>query len=153
MVTVCFLVMKAHEDMTLGRVLSLLTKTEKTKTKKKIKQTKKSSDKGRMGNTSATNVYVEYMQLDTIDLSPLYNDLLNITHQEQQQACSSGGNDEHSVDNSCSKNNSKKYPGFPEWVSALKDGSPFLWLGDGRAIGKMHFDPFDNLLLQVRNIL
>ena len=29
-------------------------------------------------------------------------------------------------------------------------GRSFLWLGDGRTVGKLHFDPFDNILVQVR---
>ncbi len=29
------------------------------------------------------------------------------------------------------------------------EGIPYLWLGDGNTVGKLHFDPFDNLLLQV----
>ncbi|CAM9422558.1 unnamed protein product [Ectocarpus fasciculatus] len=27
---------------------------------------------------------------------------------------------------------------------------PMLWLGDGRTVGKLHFDPFDNILYQVQ---
>lgn len=29
------------------------------------------------------------------------------------------------------------------------DGKPYLWLGDGNTVGKTHFDPFDNLLIQL----
>lgn len=28
-------------------------------------------------------------------------------------------------------------------------GEPHLWLGDGRSVGKLHFDPYDNVLLQL----
>ena len=59
--------------MRLGRVLSLLKKHRHlSSTLKKYKKMKKNSNSG--GNT--TNVYVEYMQLDSIELSPLRDDLL-----------------------------------------------------------------------------
>ena len=29
------------------------------------------------------------------------------------------------------------------------NGKPYLWLGDGNTVGKTHFDPFDNLLIQL----
>jgi jumonji domain-containing protein 7 len=32
--------------------------------------------------------------------------------------------------------------------SPLLQGKPYLWLGDGETVGKMHFDPYDNLLIQ-----
>jgi hypothetical protein len=31
-------------------------------------------------------------------------------------------------------------------------GIPYLWIGDGTAVGKIHFDPFDNLLIQVNEL-
>ena len=41
-------------------------------------------------------------------------------------------------------------PPLPAWLQELlpaKDrGEPYLWLGDGRTVGKVHFDPYDNVL-------
>jgi len=31
----------------------------------------------------------------------------------------------------------------------FQKGKPHLWLGDGKTVGKLHFDPFDNLLVQL----
>ena len=91
-----------------------------------------SNVKGAVGNRSVAKLhaYVEYMPLDSIDMSPLYDKLMNVSW------------------SSCSRE-TRKYPGFPDWVSSLTNGKPYLWLGDGLTTGKMHFDPFDNLLLQV----
>jgi hypothetical protein len=33
--------------------------------------------------------------------------------------------------------------------SLLRKGRPYLWIGDGRTVGKMHFDPYDNILVQL----
>ena len=143
--------------MRLGRVLSLLKKHRHlSSTLKKYKKMKKNSNSG--GNT--TNVYVEYMQLDSIELSPLRDDLLlkgmntpqpqrgqspSNTHRQHEDESESEGEGE-------GDSNNNPYPGLPAWASTLRGGSPFLWLGDGRAVGKMHFDPFDNLLVQVCNV-
>ena len=130
--------------MPLGRVLSLLTKRKSkghsngaNKLQKGHEIASKSwSNYSSSGST--TNVYVEYMPLDSTILLPLYHDLLNAPQQRK------------SVKNVYSnKNNSTKYPGFPSWMDTMRDGIPYLWLGDGFAVGKMHFDPFDNILLQV----
>lgn len=34
-------------------------------------------------------------------------------------------------------------------LSVFNKGKPYLWLGDGQAIGKLHFDPFDNILIML----
>jgi hypothetical protein len=31
----------------------------------------------------------------------------------------------------------------------LRNGRAHLWLGDGHTVGKLHFDPYDNLLIQL----
>jgi hypothetical protein len=36
--------------------------------------------------------------------------------------------------------------------SLLKGGKPHLWLGNGRTVGKLHFDPFDNILVQLEGM-
>jgi jumonji domain-containing protein 7 len=39
---------------------------------------------------------------------------------------------------------------LPTWLNDLVlEGIPYMWLGDGRTVGKLHFDPFDNLLVQI----
>eukprot|EP01041_Mallomonas_annulata_P007663 gene7664-15684_t len=44
---------------------------------------------------------------------------------------------------------------FEQWMdslslsASLRGGEPYLWLGDGNTVGRLHFDPFDNLLLQL----
>lgn len=41
-------------------------------------------------------------------------------------------------------------PALPSWIGDVAlEGKAHLWLGDGRTIGKLHFDPFDNLLVQL----
>ncbi len=41
-------------------------------------------------------------------------------------------------------------PPLPAWLQELlperNRGEPYLWLGDGRTVGKAHFDPYDNVL-------
>ena len=39
---------------------------------------------------------------------------------------------------------------LPELFSDLfLQGRPYLWLGDGQSVGKLHFDPYDNILVQL----
>lgn len=39
---------------------------------------------------------------------------------------------------------------IPTWLDNLVlESRPYMWLGDGRTVGKLHFDPFDNLLIQI----
>lgn len=43
-------------------------------------------------------------------------------------------------------------PPLPPWLQELLPveekgrGEPYLWLGDGRTVGKVHFDPYDNVM-------
>ena len=44
---------------------------------------------------------------------------------------------------------------FDAWNNSLPfpipllEGKPYMWLGDGRTVGRLHFDPFDNILVQL----
>ncbi|CAE7581388.1 unnamed protein product [Symbiodinium microadriaticum] len=35
------------------------------------------------------------------------------------------------------------------WMKYLIEGKGHMWIGDGYTVGKLHFDPYDNILLQV----
>jgi hypothetical protein len=39
------------------------------------------------------------------------------------------------------------------WADFLDREMTNIWLGNGRTLGKLHFDPFDNLLCQICTLL
>merc|ERR1712187_1022758 len=38
---------------------------------------------------------------------------------------------------------------LPEFASFLQEPMMNLWIGDGRTVGKLHFDPYENLLAMI----
>jgi hypothetical protein len=101
------------------------------------------------------NAYVEYFH--TRSLHGLVTSVFPQPEHEHEH----GNNDNDEEDNamqrgSCAKpnknNNSIDFstnplPGVLQ--SVLLQGKAHLWLGDGRTVGKLHFDPFDNILVQL----
>lgn len=80
------------------------------------------------------NMYVEYMPLHDTKLIEMTMKLLNLIELN-----------ESSLSNDILLKLSNLFP----FVKYLLDGKGYLWLGDGSARGKLHFDPYDNLLIQV----
>lgn len=77
------------------------------------------------------SIYIEYLPIqENKELLFLTNQLL--------------GQPPHSTDLLVSLGS--KFP----FLKYLANGNAYLWIGDGATIGKLHFDPFENLLIQVQ---
>jgi hypothetical protein len=76
------------------------------------------------------NLYIEYLPLNDLEILKMVKQFIDI----------------HSGSDFLSMLSAK----FP-LLKYLLNGNAYLWMGDGRAIGKLHFDPFDNILMQVRS--
>jgi hypothetical protein len=75
------------------------------------------------------NIYIEYLPVQDLEILELVRQFLNLR-----------------VDS----------PGLIaalsthfDFLKYLANGNAYLWMGDGHTVGKLHFDPFDNILLQV----
>ena len=102
------------------------------------------------GSPWSTNVYVEYMPLRDSSLVGLFMDMTSIVADKSGHVHGKGQGREgggHGSDIAAVELLGR----HAEWVKYLVDGNGYLWLGDGNTVGKVHFDPFDNLLMQVRN--
>jgi hypothetical protein len=79
------------------------------------------------------NLYIEYLPLNDPEILKMAKQFLDL------------GDDSRDLLSILSER-------FP-LLQYLLNGNAYLWMGDGRAVGKLHFDPFDNILLQVRSLL
>ena len=137
-------VRNAHEEFRIRDVLSLIREKETNRVNCEEKQRLCGAFSAEKGNHSCTatalkcsrsaSMYVEY--LDMTRSRGLYELYLTLLKDAQP---------------------------FPGWMNYFignssyearahhrdADGKPMLWLGDGRTVGKLHFDPFDNVLFQV----
>jgi jumonji domain-containing protein 7 len=113
----------AHTDMRLKDLFKLFTASSITP----------DSDKDPVG--SVINAYVEYLPIRNDLSNPLRQLLDKLLPQQADQTVFP---------------TSKLSFVLPAYLdSILQRGKAHIWLGDGRAIGKLHFDPFDNLLFQI----
>ncbi len=110
----------AHRDMSLEAYLRLLQKTRASI----------ANNSPNNVSTSGSTAYVEYQSLT--QYPDLIDDLLMTNDQADDLSTKE---DRH----------------LPPWMrEVLLGAKAHLWLGDGRTVGKLHFDPFDNVLHQVR---
>jgi hypothetical protein len=75
------------------------------------------------------NIYIEYLPVQDTEILNLVQQFLNLSVLSPDLITDL----------------SKHFPFF----KYLSNGNAYLWMGDGQTIGKLHFDPFDNILLQV----
>lgn len=75
------------------------------------------------------NIYIEYLPVQDTEILNLVQQFLNLSILSPDLITDL----------------SKHFPFF----KYLSNGNAYLWMGDGQTIGKLHFDPFDNILLQV----
>jgi jumonji domain-containing protein 7 len=124
----------AHRDMRIRDLMKLFVASSSA-----LRRRRKESDTADAGTTNdIINAYVEYLAIKNDPSSPLRALLdkllpLNSSMQELESASASV------LSNA-----------LPRYIDhTLQKGKAHIWIGDGRAIGKLHFDPFDNLLFQV----
>lgn len=134
-------VRNAHKELTIGEVLRLI------KVRRRMKEEY---------NATAANVYVEYLDMShSPGLSRLYQSIMNSTDEHPSWAQHFHEVFYETKSRSCSKDSSdiggvyspgSRMEGASKPAEKIK---PMFWLGDGNTLGKLHFDPFDNLLYQV----
>jgi hypothetical protein len=128
----------AHAQMTLREVLTYLQRQQR-------ERGRRSHD---ASNASDATVYVEYQRIKS--QKQLLLSLLQGRDGNGNGDGDSGG-DDHDDDDDHDRDDEDV---LPTWIRELLPasvvGEPHLWLGDGTTLGKLHFDPFDNLLVQIR---
>jgi jumonji domain-containing protein 7 len=72
-----------------------------------------------VGDCPEMSVYIEYLNLDS-NLPGLLQDLMRYSSDKLQNI-----------------------------TDFFSNGKPYLWFGDGNTVGKLHFDAFDNILIQM----
>ena len=133
----------AHKELNISDIFAIFAHS--TLLAEKRQRTQASSSRSRNPspdpNPNLTmdndiNAYVEYLPV-----SRRPNDVLKILLEQLLP----GLDDAEQLQQHSTLSNS-----LPKWLDDyLLDGKAHVWIGDGRAVGKLHFDPFDNILVQV----
>ena len=117
-----------HEDMKVGHVLDLIR------------------------DAGAAKAYVEYLPLTHMRLPGLLARLLPLHRLPQWLGFPTGDTTAATRQQEEEKNQQQQPPPTTTATTMpplLRQGKAHAWLGDGHTVGKLHFDAFDNLLVQV----
>jgi hypothetical protein len=143
----------AHVEMTLNGVLDGISEG--------ISET---AGRANEISTNRTNIYVEYMPIKDDLLASLYAKVTNLNAHDGGSSSNSSSSEREDIssyhqfmpDNGPSVKDSSHtdrainaLTQHAPFVQYMQDGNAYLWLGDGHTLGKLHFDPFDNIMLQV----
>ena len=139
-----------HEDMKLGLVLDLIEEGGKQRHRQQrsedqtLSATKNNSSM--LTASTTANAYVEYLPL-----SSLPNLLKRVLPVHELPSLLGFPNDGLGFNQQCDRHRQQCINGtrVGNLPPLLKGGKPHFWLGDGRTVGKLHFDQFDNLLVQL----
>ena len=146
-----------HEDMKLGLVLDLIEQGAKQRQQQQRSKDQTSSSTAttttKKNNssilTATANAYVEYLPLSS--LPNLLQRVLPVHTLPSLLGFPNGGNGlgfDHHHQQQCLNATSVNVQ-IGNLPPLLKGGKAHFWLGDGRTVGKLHFDQFDNLLVQL----
>lgn len=112
----------SHHEISLGEFIDNIIAKNKDPLHNEI-------GAGKFSKYQFPNIYIEYLPVQDPQILNLVQQFLNISVVSPDLITALS---EH----------------FP-FLKYLLNGNPHLWMGDGQTIGKTHFDPFDNILLQV----